>query len=135
MKDLGTKEQFIELRAQGFSYAHISEKIGVSKPTLIKWSRDLEDEINNLHQIHLESVREKYKMQKISLLEVFGKQMQNIEAELSKRNLNELKTEQLFNLWLKMSDNIAREDTQPIFKSRADDLCLNQIQDGYSWRA
>ena len=39
MHTLETKNQFIKLRSFGWSFARISRQIGVSKPTLIVWSR------------------------------------------------------------------------------------------------
>ena len=39
------KEKFIEMRAQGISFAKISKEINVSKPILIEWNREFEKEI------------------------------------------------------------------------------------------
>ena len=47
MKDLQTKEKFIELRARGLSFNKIAEEIEVSKPTLLKWSSEFSEEIAN----------------------------------------------------------------------------------------
>jgi len=58
MKDTETKTRFVELRAQGLSFAKIAEEIGVSKQSLIAWSKDLRLEIENLKQIELEALRE-----------------------------------------------------------------------------
>ena len=48
MMDEATKHQFIECRASGMSFDRIAEKLKVSKPTLINWSRDSSLEIQNL---------------------------------------------------------------------------------------
>jgi transposase len=53
MENQKTKEQFIQLRAQGVSYSNISKKIGKSKQTLIDWGKELEEEIRNLKAIEL----------------------------------------------------------------------------------
>src|SRR5690606_5675618 len=47
---------FIELRATGLSLEKISKQIGVSKPTLIKWSASCKVEIENLRAISQEHI-------------------------------------------------------------------------------
>ncbi len=59
MIDPSVKEQFVELRAQGMSFASISGKLNVSKATLIGWSKEVKEDIGNMRQIHLEGLREK----------------------------------------------------------------------------
>ncbi|MBT2601832.1 hypothetical protein ABWK46_13160 [Peribacillus frigoritolerans] len=44
---LDQKAQFIELRAKEVPYEKIAQELEVSKPTLIKWGRELETEISN----------------------------------------------------------------------------------------
>ena len=39
MKDQETVQKFIELRAQGWSFARIAAELGVAKRTVIEWSR------------------------------------------------------------------------------------------------
>ena len=39
------KNEFIILRAQGWSFDKISKKLGKAKQTLIDWSKELQDEI------------------------------------------------------------------------------------------
>ena len=58
MKDIHTKERFIELRGQGLSLAAIAAEIGVSKPTLINWERDLKERIDNVQAV-LHPIRSK----------------------------------------------------------------------------
>lgn len=45
MKDIDTIEQFISLRAMGLTYKEITEKISVSRPTLVKWNKEYDYEI------------------------------------------------------------------------------------------
>ena len=56
MKDIETKERFIELRGRGLPLAKIAAEINVSKPTLINWERDFREEIDNLQAVELEVV-------------------------------------------------------------------------------
>ena len=39
MHPLATRSEFLRLRLAGLSFARIGRQLGVSKPTLIKWSR------------------------------------------------------------------------------------------------
>ena len=39
-KTLDERQQFIELRAKGYSFQKISDELNISKPTLIEWSKD-----------------------------------------------------------------------------------------------
>jgi len=47
MIDQKIKAEFILLRAQGFKYDEICEKLNVSKPTLIKWNKEFADSIKS----------------------------------------------------------------------------------------
>ncbi len=47
MKSRRTIQNFIELRVRGKTYDEIVKKLGVSKPTLIKWGKLYKDEIEN----------------------------------------------------------------------------------------
>jgi|GEM_PF-1868373 len=44
------KQKFISLRAEGISFDEISNRINISKPTLIKWSKEFEDEIRQIRK-------------------------------------------------------------------------------------
>lgn len=45
MEILETKQQFIELRAKGWSFDKIAKKLGKAKQTLIDWSKELDKDI------------------------------------------------------------------------------------------
>ena len=60
MYDDKTVERFIELRAQGWSYARLMAELHVTKPTLIAWSRKHQFQIQNLKAIELEALNEKW---------------------------------------------------------------------------
>ena|SRR5947209_3248726 len=46
MHPLATRSEFLRLRLAGLSFARIGRQLGVSKPTLIKWSRQSQGEAN-----------------------------------------------------------------------------------------
>jgi hypothetical protein len=59
MKSRRTIDQFIELRVLDKSYDAIAEKIGVSKPTLIKWGKMYKKEIENAKILLTKKIAEK----------------------------------------------------------------------------
>ena len=90
-----TVQRFIELRAQGWSYARLMTELNVTKPTLIAWSRKHQFDIQNLHAIELEALREKWLASTTERVDKLGAQLQSVETELAKRDLSTLSTPQL----------------------------------------
>ena len=86
MHDDTTVQRFIELRAQGWSYARLMTELNVSKPTLIAWSRKHQFQIQNLKAIELEALREKWLASTTERVNALGKQLRQIEAELATRD-------------------------------------------------
>lgn len=127
MKDTKTKEQFIQLRAEGKSFQSISEEIGVSKPTLIEWSKDFAIQIANYKAIEMEALQERYFVQKRQRVVLFGEQIAKLKEELSKRDLKEVSTDKLFELLAKYATALSKEDVQPTFKGEEEafDFSLN----------
>lgn len=103
------EERFIELRAEGRSYADIAVALDKSKPTLIAWSRKLSVEIQNARNLRLDALFERFAIAKEKRVEVFGKRLEAILAELDKRDLSELKTADLLTLALKYGDHLREE--------------------------
>ena len=46
MHPFSTHNEFLQLRLQGLSFTSISRRLGVSKPTLIKWSKQSQAELH-----------------------------------------------------------------------------------------
>jgi len=87
--------------------------LGISKPTLIKWSKELNQKIANMKAIELEAIQEKYYMQKKQKIEIYGQQLEKIKEELEARlennELKDVKTEQLFKLFFEYMDRLEVE--------------------------
>jgi len=96
MHEPQTVQRFIELRAQGWTYARLITELNVSKPTLIAWSRKHQFEIQNLKAIELEALRDKWLASTSDRVNGLGAQLQRVETELARRNLDDLTTPQLF---------------------------------------
>ena len=113
-KTLDDKQQFIELRAKGYSFSKISEQLGISKPTLIDWSRndDVSDNIHNLRALIIDELQEKYTMTKKHRIIVFGEFLNKVKAELRKRDLSEVSTDKLITLTIKLSETLKQDETE-----------------------
>jgi hypothetical protein len=90
-----TVQRFIELRARGWTYARLMVELNVTKPTLIAWSRKHQFEIQNLHAIELEALREKWLASTTDRVNALGEQLRRVETELARRDLAALSTPQL----------------------------------------
>lgn len=109
MKDSSLKQRFVEIRATGKSFAAIAEEIGVSKPTLIVWSRELGEQIQNLRAINDEALMEKYRLTKEREVKTLAHQLDAVEKELANRSLVDLPTEKLYGVLFKLMDEARRE--------------------------
>lgn len=108
MSDEVTVQRFIELRAQGWTYARLMAELHVSKPTLIAWSRKHQYQIQNLKAIELEALSDKWLASVTARADALGAQLQQVESELARRNITELTTPQLFVLARQLRRQIER---------------------------
>ncbi len=111
------KERFIELRGKGLSYDRIAKQLQVSRQTLITWSKELEKEIANFRAIEMEALQEQFYCTKQKRVELMGKQLQAIQKELEKRDLTQVSTERLFDLLLKITNQLKEEEIKTVFKT------------------
>jgi len=117
MEPLEIKEQFVELRARGWSFDKIAKKLGKSKQALIDWSKELQEEIANLKALELEALYSKYHLHREARLKAFGAMIDKINKELSKRDLSEVETDRLLDLLLKYQALAKDEYIEPSFMS------------------
>ena len=113
---LELKSQFVELRAKGWSYVKISRRLKVSKNTLANWGAELEGEIASLKAMELEALYEKYFMNKESRIRLLGEQLKEIKAELKRRGLDDVSTDKLLEMELKLYQALQAEyvETRPL---------------------
>jgi len=114
-KTLEEKEQFIELRAQGMSFDKISQELNVSKPTLLKWSGELQERIQEAQYFELENIVEKYALKRAKRFEVHSILLSSALEELKERaknnKLKSVPVEKLFKL-VEMLENRLEQDTK-----------------------
>jgi transcriptional regulator with XRE-family HTH domain len=135
MKDLKTKERFIELRGQGLPLARIAAEINVSKPTLINWEHDFREEIDNVRAMELEAMYDKYFLSVRKKVEFFGDVLNRIQSELETRDLSAISTEKLFAMYAHFYQEAQRalpditfKDKREVAASKSERLSLNEMQ-------
>jgi hypothetical protein len=135
MKDNAVREQFVELRAQGKSFASIAAELNVAKGTLVAWSKDMKDDLSNMRQIQLEAMREKYRLGTERRMELFSEQLEAVEGELSTRQLNTVPTDRLFDMMLKLTHELADMEAPLTFKQKPVELVVDDIVPLVTWEA
>jgi hypothetical protein len=129
MHDEKVVQRFIELRASGRSYNSLVNELNVSKPTLIKWSRKHQFEIQNLKAIEMETIREKWLASVNHQVSALGEQLHRIEAEIPKRDPADLTTAQLFALAHSLRRQITQATGSVRFTSPVAEIPGDEYQD------
>jgi transposase len=106
------KQDFIELRAKGYSYRKICKKLDVSLGTLSNWSQELEGEIATLKAEELDALYERYYMTKQQKITQLGRQLKAIQRELRKRDYSNISTERLLDMQLRLYEKLEEEKTE-----------------------
>ena len=108
MHDEKTVQRFIELRSTGWTFARLMTELGVSKPTLIAWSRKHRFQIQNLKAIEMEVINEKWLASVTDRVNQLGAQLQQVDSLLKQRDLSQLTTPQLLTLSRQLREQIER---------------------------
>lgn len=117
MELLDTKKEFIQLRAKGYSFDKIAKELVVAKQTLIDWSKELQAEIANLKAMELEELYHTYYLLKEARLSSFGSILTRLKDEVEKRDLSDMPTDKLLELYLKYHSQVKDELIEPSFKT------------------
>ncbi len=112
------KKEFIRLRAEGHSFASITEKLHISKGTCSKWEKELEAQVAQLKQEELNTLYEEYGMKKQARIKNLGKTLNKVEDALEKADFSQVPPEKLLDMKLKYSEALQKEytGTQPAYK-------------------
>jgi len=109
MTDQETIDRFIVLRSQGWSFNRIAVQLQVSKPTLIKWSRLHQFQIANLRATETEALAERVFRQRHERWEALARQLQKVEAEIDKRDPDEIPAARLHTIAAALRAEINQE--------------------------
>jgi IS30 family transposase len=117
METIETKRRFIELRAKGYSFDKIAKELGKAKQTLLDWSRELDQEIAQAKALELDSLYESYSLYKEARLKTLGEILTKLKKEVDNRDLTDLPTDRVLDLFLKYEGVVKESLIEPIFKS------------------
>ena len=117
METIETKRRFVELRAKGYSFDKIAKELGKAKQTLLDWSRDLDQEIAQAKALELDSLYESYSLYKEARLKTLGEILSKLKKEVDNRDLTDLPTDRLLDLFLKYECVVKESLVEPVFKS------------------
>lgn len=120
MKDAQIRQRFVELRAEGWSYARIADELMVSKPTLISWAKQYAAEIGNLKTLELDAIMEQLAASKRARVEAFAEILKAARADLTRRledngGVFGVTDEKLVDLMLKVGARLQTEEAATAF--------------------
>src|SRR5260221_1044129 len=93
-----TQDKFVELRAQGWSLAHIATELHVSKRTLVEWNREFAADIQSFRTVEQELLKEKFLCSREEELNRLARLQKDVDDELANRTLKFIPIEKLFRL-------------------------------------
>jgi len=120
MEILEIKQRFIELRAKGYSFDKIAKELGKAKQTLLDWSKDLDLEIAQAKALELETLYESYSLYKEARIKTLGEILLKLKSEIDQRDLTDLPTDKLLDLFLKYEGVVKDTLVEPVFKSTSE---------------
>ena len=103
------KQLFVTLRAKGMSYMGIAQQLHVSKSTLIAWNAEMKNDIAIDKAIELEHLQEKYHLLREKRIETLGEKVKIFEAELATRDLSDIDSARLLELFLRYHTELSKE--------------------------
>lgn len=115
--DADKKRRILELRAKGYSYAKISDEVGVAKQTAIDLCKAQEETISTLEAIELEALYEQHRITKRERIAAHASLLSRIRTEIESRSLEDVPTEKLIDLYLKTSTALSDEVIEPNFQT------------------
>ncbi|MGZ4864635.1 MAG: hypothetical protein ACXV5H_08320 [Halobacteriota archaeon] len=119
MKEVETKHQFVELRAQGKSLRTASDELKIGLQTTVRWERALKEQIENLKAIEIDALLVRHQLTVQAQIERYGFELARVTEEMKKRDLSDLQTFKLYDIMVKLHTRI--DDAVPTLTLRDDD--------------
>ena len=129
MKEEATVQQFITLRAQGVTFARIGEQLGVSKSTLIEWSRRHQHLIQNLRTIEWETCVDAVLASRQERLRALAGRLERLEKELAGRDLASVPTSRLHGMAESLRRSLNREINLPAFSAAVEAVPAEELSE------
>ena len=117
MIEIKSKLSIVELRAQGYSIKKIADKLGVSKQTVVDTIKELKDEVASLQAVQLDALYEAEKITTEARIKNLSTLLKKIQQEIDSRDLSDVPTDKLIDLYIKTSSTLDGVMIEPAFKS------------------
>jgi len=109
MNKLEKKERFVRLRAQGMPYSEIEKELGHTKKTLIKWERELREDIKKERAAEIEHIRSVYWVEKRERIDHLRERRKRLHEEERRGDLSEIPMAKLIALESQTSEELKKE--------------------------
>lgn len=97
------------MRSLGSTYQEISTELKVSKPTLIKWSKECECELHNEIEVQREELLKKHKLNYEGQLELKSALLSKLKIEILEGDFSKVPKDKLVQLALSIVGSIAQK--------------------------
>lgn len=115
--DMDKKRSILELRAKGYSFARIARETGVGKQSAVDICKENEEAIATLNAMELEELYEEQAITSKERITAHATLLSRIRTEIENRDLTEVPTDKLIDLYLKTSSAIKEEIITPNFQT------------------
>jgi transposase len=124
-KTLEEKEKFIQLRARGYSFDKIAEELDISKPTLIKWQGEFNEQVKQQQYFELENLLNQYELMRRNRFEKYSRLLnavfEELETKTEEQELEELSVPELLKLADKLETRLEQDTGKPLLKVKLPD--------------
>ena len=117
MTDRDTENRIIELRARGKSYSTIASELKIGKQTALDVCKKYKEQIATLQALELEQLYEEQRITSQERITAIASLMHRVREEIDRRDLTQVPTEKLIDLYLKQSSALREEIIEPNFQS------------------
>ena len=117
MIEVNSRLSIIELRAQGYSIQKIAKKLDVAKQTVVDTIKANKEEVASLHAIQLDALYEAEKVTAEARIKNLSTLLKKIQQEIDNRDLSDVPTDKLIDLYIKTSSTLDGVMIEPAFKS------------------
>ncbi len=118
--DTNKENEIITLRARGVSFAKIAEEVGVAKQTTVDVCKKNREKVAALKALELEQLYEEQRITSQERITAHASLMRRIRQEIDSRDLADISTDKLIDLYLKQSAALKEELIEPEFRSTED---------------
>lgn len=117
MTDRDTENRIIELRARGKSYSTIASELKIGKQTALDVCKKYKEQIATLQALELEQLYEEQRITSQERITAIASLMHRVREEIDRRDLTQVPTEKLIDLYLKQASTLKEEIIEPNFQS------------------